>query len=194
MIPKSFPDYPLTSPSTLVAISGSGNVAQFTALKVIELGATVLSLSDSKGSLISTSTSGISAEVVNKVSALKLKGGSLSEIKEEGYEYHAGKRPWTLLPKVHIALPSATQNEVSGEEAEALIKAGVKIVAEGSNMVRESALDGLGSIADHVLLLCRDVPKMPSKSSKRLDPSTVVSGMLQEKRPTAVVLPFLVLR
>jgi hypothetical protein len=46
-----------------------------------------------------------------------------------------GKRPWTLLPKVHIALPSATQNEVSGEEAEALIKAGVRIVAEGSNMV-----------------------------------------------------------
>ncbi len=45
-----------------------------------------------------------------------------------------GQRPWTLLPKVHIALPGATQNEVSGEEAEALVKAGVRVVAEGSNM------------------------------------------------------------
>ena len=51
------------------------------------------------------------------------------------YTYHAGKRPWTLLQKVHIALPGATQNEVSGEEAEALVKSGVRIVAEGSNMV-----------------------------------------------------------
>ena len=47
----------------------------------------------------------------------------------------AGKRPWTLLHKVHIALPGATQNEVSKEEAEALVASGVKIVAEGSNMV-----------------------------------------------------------
>lgn len=45
-----------------------------------------------------------------------------------------GKRPWTLIPNIHIALPGATQNEVSGEEAEALVKAGVRIVAEGSNM------------------------------------------------------------
>lgn len=45
-----------------------------------------------------------------------------------------GKRPWTLIPAIHIALPGATQNEVSGEEAEALVKAGVRIVAEGSNM------------------------------------------------------------
>ena len=45
-----------------------------------------------------------------------------------------GKRPWTLIPTVHIALPGATQNEVSGEEAEALVSAGARIVAEGSNM------------------------------------------------------------
>jgi len=51
-----------------------------------------------------------------------------------------GKRPWTLVPKVHIALPSATQNEVSKEEAEALVKAGVRIVAEGSNMVITSTV------------------------------------------------------
>jgi glutamate dehydrogenase (NADP+) len=116
-----------------VAISGSGNVAQYTALKVIELGATVLSLSDSKGSLIAPE-GGFTKDLVLKIGELKLKGGSLESLSEEGYTYHAGKRPWTLLPEVHIALPGATQNEVSGEEAEALIKAGVKIVAEGSNM------------------------------------------------------------
>ena len=48
--------------------------------------------------------------------------------------FFIGKRPWALIPKIHIALPGATQNEVSGEEAEALVKAGVRIVAEGSNM------------------------------------------------------------
>jgi glutamate dehydrogenase (NADP+) len=48
--------------------------------------------------------------------------------------FFLGKRPWTLIPTIHIALPGATQNEVSGEEAKALVKAGVRIVAEGSNM------------------------------------------------------------
>jgi len=133
MIAKACPEYSLDKPTTLVAISGSGNVAQYTALKVIELGATVLSLSDSKGSLISEK--GYTKEFVQKVGQLKLKGGSLETLSsEEGYTYHAGKRPWTLIPTIHIALPGATQNEVSGEEAEALVKAGVRIVAEGSNM------------------------------------------------------------
>jgi glutamate dehydrogenase (NADP+) len=72
--------------------------------------------------------------------ALKLRGGSLESLAgtdafKGRFAYHAGARPWTLLKKIHIALPSATQNEISGEEAHALIKAGVKIVAEGSNMV-----------------------------------------------------------
>ncbi|KAH9477446.1 NADP-specific glutamate dehydrogenase [Psilocybe cubensis] len=133
MIAKACPEYSLDKPSTLVAISGSGNVSQFTALKVIELGATVLSLSDSKGSLISEK--GYTKEFIQRIAELKLKGGSLETLaNEEGYTYHAGARPWTLLPTVHIALPGATQNEVSGEEAEALVKAGVRIVAEGSNM------------------------------------------------------------
>ena len=133
MIAKACPEYSLNKPSTLVAISGSGNVAQFTALKVIELGATVLSLSDSKGSLIAEK--GYSKEVIQKVAELKLKGGSLETLANEpGYKYHASVRPWTLLSTVHIALPGATQNEVSKEEAEALVKAGVRIVAEGSNM------------------------------------------------------------
>jgi glutamate dehydrogenase (NADP+) len=133
MIAKSCPEHSLTHKDTLVAISGSGNVAQYTALKVIELGGTVLSLSDSHGSLIADH--GYTKELVLQIGELKLKGGRLDSLKnEKGYCYHAGKRPWTLLKKCHIALPGATQNEVSGEEAQALVNAGVRIVAEGSNM------------------------------------------------------------
>jgi glutamate dehydrogenase (NADP+) len=135
MIAKAAPNHSLTNPATLVAISGSGNVAQYTALKVIELGATVISLSDSKGALIAKAGTGFTAEAVKRIASLKLKGGSLDGFSGDGeYTYHAGKRPWTLLQKVHIALPGATQNEVSKEEAEALVASGVRIVAEGSNM------------------------------------------------------------
>ncbi|KAG7441324.1 NADP-specific glutamate dehydrogenase [Guyanagaster necrorhizus] len=137
MIPLACPEYPLTSPNTLVAISGAGNVAQYTALKVIELGATVVSLSDSRGALIAEE--GFSKEVVEKIGSLKLRGGYLESYAdfaapEEKYKYYPGQRPWALLSQVHIALPGATQNEVSGEEAEALVRAGVRVVAEGSNM------------------------------------------------------------
>jgi len=90
MIAKACPEHSLTKPQTLVAISGSGNVAQFTALKVIELGATVLSLSDSKGSLISEK--GYTKEFVKKIAQLKLKGGALESLAQtEGYTYHAGE-------------------------------------------------------------------------------------------------------
>lgn len=136
MIAKSCPELSFTKPSTLVAISGSGNVAQFAALKVIELGATVQSLSDSKGALIAPK--GFTKEDIEKIGELKLKGGALDSLvagNENKWTYHAGVRPWTLLEKVHIALPCATQNEVSGEEAQALVNAGVRVVAEGSNMV-----------------------------------------------------------
>jgi glutamate dehydrogenase (NADP+) len=136
MIARSCPEHSLNNPATQVVISGSGNVSQFTALKVIELGATVRTLSDSKGSLVATP--GFSKEDILSIGQLKLRGGTLeswvAEQKPGKFDYHAGKRPWTLLPNVHHALPGATQNEVSGEEAEALVKAGVRIVAEGSNM------------------------------------------------------------
>lgn len=139
MIAKFCPEYSFTKPETLVAVSGAGNVAQFTALKVIELGATVISLSDSHGALITTDGSGFTKEDVEAIGVLKLKGGALKTMVEEGsfkgkYEYIAGERPWKHLKKVHIALPGATQNEVDEEDAKALIAAGCKIVAEGSNM------------------------------------------------------------
>lgn len=122
-----------------VAISGAGNVAQFAALKVIELGGVVVSLSDSKGCIISES--GITTEQIAAIAEAKINFKSLEEIvaeysafAENKVKYVAGARPWLNAGKVDIALPCATQNEVSGDEAKGLIAAGVKFVAEGSNM------------------------------------------------------------
>lgn len=122
-----------------VAISGSGNVAQYAALKVIELGGTVISLSDSKGALIATDAAGITPDLVNHIADLKVRRKQLTELSDSAeykdkFNYIAGARPWVHCGKVDVALPSATQNEVSGEEAQALIDAGCKFIAEGSNM------------------------------------------------------------
>ncbi|ORY69276.1 glutamate dehydrogenase [Leucosporidium creatinivorum] len=118
-----------------VALSGSGNVAQYAALKVIELGGIVVSLSDSRGALIATGSAGFTADLVAKIGELKLKGGYLVDLGElEGFKYLAGQRPWTQFKNLDVALPSATQNEISGEEAKFLVEAGVLVVAEGSNM------------------------------------------------------------
>ena len=117
-----------------VAISGSGNVAQYAALKAIELGATVISLSDSKGSLVTTGNTGISKEQVHTIAALKVQRKQLTEQSFDNLKYIDGARPWLQVEHVDVALPSATQNEVSGEEANELIKAGCKFIAEGSNM------------------------------------------------------------
>ncbi|KAG8966850.1 hypothetical protein FRC03_011264 [Tulasnella sp. 419] len=122
-----------------VLISGSGNVAQYAALKVIELGGNVLSLSDSRGALIARDTKGFTVDDISAIANIKLARGYLTDFVQTGdannrFEYHEGKRPWTLVDRADIALPSATQNEVSEDEARALINAGVRIVAEGSNM------------------------------------------------------------
>ena len=122
-----------------VAISGSGNVAQYAALKAIELGATIVSLSDSKGSLVATGEEGITPDLVHTIADLKVKRKQLSEVAESAdvkskFKYIEGERPWKHVGKVDVALPSATQNEVSGEEAQKLIEAGCKFIAEGSNM------------------------------------------------------------
>ncbi|EOA92189.1 uncharacterized protein SETTUDRAFT_41007 [Exserohilum turcica Et28A] len=117
-----------------VAISGSGNVAQYAALKVIELGGTVVSLSDSKGALIAEDDKGFTPEVINQIAALKLERKALTALENHSYRYVEGARPWKEVKKVDVALPSATQNEVSEDEAQALIDAGAKFIAEGSNM------------------------------------------------------------
>jgi glutamate dehydrogenase (NADP+) len=120
-----------------VAISGSGNVAQYAALKAIELGATVISLSDSKGALIAEEGGKITPELISTIQDLKVKRKALSELSHASdakLKYVAGVRPWAEVGSVDVALPCATQNEVSGDEAEALVKAGAKYIAEGSNM------------------------------------------------------------
>eukprot|EP00918_Siedleckia_nematoides_P014156 GHVU01030770.1.p1 GENE.GHVU01030770.1~~GHVU01030770.1.p1 ORF type:complete len:461 (-),score=62.40 GHVU01030770.1:229-1587(-) len=131
-----------------VAISGSGNVAQYAALKAIELGATIVSLSDSKGSLVATGKKTFSPEDVHAIAQLKVARKSLTEFAttaENGFKYVDGARPWTHV-KVDIALPCATQNEVSKEEAEALISSGARFIAEGSNMgCTQEAIDAFES-------------------------------------------------
>ena len=119
-----------------VAISGSGNVAQYAALKCIELGAKVVSLSDSKGTLVATADDApITAEHIEKIAELKVHRRALADLEHGGrYKYVEGARPWTHVGRVDIALPCATQNEVNREEAEALVGSGVLVVAEGSNM------------------------------------------------------------
>lgn len=122
-----------------VAISGSGNVAQYAALKAIELGATVITLSDSKGAIISTDDKGITPDMVEVIAKIKVDRKYLSDVAQSAefkskVKYIEGERPWKHCGKVDVALPSATQNEVSDDEAEALIASGAKFIAEGSNM------------------------------------------------------------
>ncbi|KAL2131307.1 hypothetical protein VTI74DRAFT_5267 [Chaetomium olivicolor] len=118
-----------------VAISGSGNVAQYAALKCIELGATVVSLSDSKGALVAVDGGHVTVEDIEAIADLKLKRQALSDYTPVGkLQYIEGARPWIHVGHVDVALPCATQNEVSYEEALALVESGTRFIAEGSNM------------------------------------------------------------
>ncbi|MGL4326651.1 MAG: NADP-specific glutamate dehydrogenase [Tannerellaceae bacterium] len=116
----------------VVAISGSGNVAQYTAEKLIELGAKVVTMSDSNGYIYDPE--GIDREKLNYIMELKnLYRGRIREYADEyGCKYVEGGRPWS--EKCDIALPSATQNELNGDDARALIANGCIAVSEGANM------------------------------------------------------------
>jgi glutamate dehydrogenase (NADP+) len=117
----------------IVAVSGSGNVAQYACEKATELGAKVVTLSDSEGYIYDAE--GIDAGKLAWVMDLKnVRRGRISEYTKQypNAQFVAGKRPWEV--KAHIALPCATQNELNGEEAQALIANGVMCVAEGANM------------------------------------------------------------
>ncbi|KAL2163082.1 hypothetical protein VTH06DRAFT_6918 [Thermothelomyces fergusii] len=118
-----------------VAISGSGNVAQYAALKCIELGATVVSLSDSKGSLVAVDDGQVTVEDIEAIADLKVRRKALAEYVPKGkLKYIEGVRPWLHVGPVDVALPCATQNEVNKEEALALVAGGTRFIAEGSNM------------------------------------------------------------
>ena len=117
----------------IVAVSGSGNVAQFACEKATHLGAKVVTLSDSEGYIYDAD--GIDASKLEFVMELKnTKRGRISEYVNQfpNAKFVSGKRPWEV--KVDIALPCATQNELNGEEAKMLIANGVICVAEGANM------------------------------------------------------------
>ena len=116
-----------------VVVSGSGNVAQYACEKATQLGAKVVTLSDSSGYIYDSE--GIDAAKLAFVMDLKnVKRGRIVEY-VNAYpkaQFVAGKRPWEV--KADIALPCATQNELNGEEAAMLIAHGVRCVAEGANM------------------------------------------------------------
>ncbi len=116
----------------IVTVSGSGNVAQFTVEKVNELGGKVVTLSDSEGFVYDPN--GIDPEKLKFVMWLKNeKRGRIKEYAEKyGCDYFPGERPWGI--KCDVALPSATQNEINGEEAKTLVKNGCMCVSEGANM------------------------------------------------------------
>ena len=116
-----------------VSVSGSGNVAQYACEKATQLGAKVVTLSDSEGYIYDTD--GIDAAKLAFVMELKnVKRGRISEYVTHypNAKFIAGKRPWEV--KADIALPCATQNELNGEEAKVLLSNGVMCVAEGANM------------------------------------------------------------
>ncbi|KAK3717314.1 hypothetical protein QZH41_002315 [Actinostola sp. cb2023] len=116
----------------IITISGAGNVAQYATEKAIQLGGKVVSLSDSNGTVYDPN--GIDSQKLAFVMELKnVKRGRIQEYAEKyKVEYHEGKRPWFI--KCDVALPCATQNEVSKEDAEMLVKNGCSVVAEGANM------------------------------------------------------------
>ena len=115
-----------------VSISGSGNVAQFAAEKAIDLGARVITFSDSDGTVVDRD--GIGVEKLQALMELKnVQRGRLSEFAERfGLKFEAGKRPWHV--PTDIALPCATENELDERDAATLVANGVTCVAEGANM------------------------------------------------------------
>ena len=113
-------------------VSGSGNVAQYTCEKLLQLGATPLTLSDSNGYIYDPE--GITFEKLEYVKELKnVQRGRIKEYAEKyGCKYVEGARPWSEV--ADIALPCATQNELNGDDAKTLLANGVIAVSEGANM------------------------------------------------------------
>jgi glutamate dehydrogenase/leucine dehydrogenase len=119
-----------------VAVSGSGNVAQFAVEKLLQLGARVLTLSDSAGTIVDRD--GIDGGKLAWVMELKnARRGRIREYVDQyrGSEYLEGQRPWEV--ECDVAVPCATENEVSAADAEALLARGCVCVAEGANMPSE---------------------------------------------------------
>lgn len=133
-----------------VLVSGSGNVALYTVEKVAQLGGRVISVSDSDGTIIDED--GIDAEKLRAIFILKLlQRGRIREYVQQypAARYHAGRKPWGLAP-ADVALPSATQNELDGKDAQALLEQGCRCVSEGANM--PSTPEAIEMFLDHHIL------------------------------------------
>jgi glutamate dehydrogenase (NADP+) len=115
-----------------VAVSGSGNVAQYAIEKALSLGARVVTASDSNGTVVDEA--GFTTEKLARLTEIKSsRDGRVADYAREfGLKYLEGQQPWSV--PVDIALPCATQNELDTEAARTLIANGVKAVAEGANM------------------------------------------------------------
>ncbi len=113
-------------------VSGSGNVAQFTGEKLLDLGATVLTLSDRSGTLYAPG--GLTRADLDAVMDLKNhRRGSLRELADRaGVEFREGTKPWDIA--CDAAFPSATQNEIQDDDAQTLLAGGCTLVCEGANM------------------------------------------------------------
>ena len=115
-------------------ISGSGNVASFAAEKLMQLGATVLTLSDRSGSIYVKD--GITPELLAEIKHLKgVKRGELADLKKsKAIKFIAKKNPWQIAPSYDCAFPCSRQNELNGEDAAYMLKNGCTLVGEGANM------------------------------------------------------------
>lgn len=118
-----------------VAVSGSGNVAQYAIEKILHLGGKVVTASDSSGYIYAEN--GIHSDTLDFLKELKnVKRGRISEMADQfdDIQFFAGERSWNAPCDIHVALPCATQNELNGEDAQKLLVKGLKLVAEGANM------------------------------------------------------------
>jgi glutamate dehydrogenase (NADP+) len=114
-------------------VTGSGNVAQYCVMKLLEEGATVLAMSDSLGYVFKPE--GFTMADLEQVMAIKSRhSGKLRDFKAAGAQYVEGHKPWELNVPVDMAFPCATQHELNLEDATNLIKNGCKYVFEGANM------------------------------------------------------------
>jgi glutamate dehydrogenase (NADP+) len=130
-------------------VSGSGNVAQYTVEKLTQLGARCVSLSDSNGTIYDPS--GIDADKLAYIMELKnVRRGRIREYADKypGVEYREGERPWGI--KGHCAFPSATQNEINGDDAVMLVRNGCMLACEGANMPTDP--DGVKVFLDNKIL------------------------------------------
>lgn len=131
-----------------VSVSGSGNVAIYAAEKAQQLGAKVVTLSDSTGWVYDAN--GIQLDVVKQIK--EVERGRISEYAQrvEGVEYHEGRGVWSV--PVDIAFPCATQNELFIEDAQQLVANGCKIVAEGANM--PTTMDATDYLIENGVIFC----------------------------------------